>query len=89
MFRHFRRLYRGKIIANVGFDRERGNRVIAAGLVRPPIVANADLPARFAAGAPLNALDAATLYGGGAAGYTDYPTLDDAAQSVALPIASR
>jgi len=28
--------------------------------------------------ASLHALDAATLYGGGAAGYTDYPALDAA-----------
>jgi len=28
--------------------------------------------------AALNALDATTLFGGGAAGYTDYPTLDAA-----------
>jgi len=29
-------------------------------------------------GAPLNQPDPATFYGGGAAGYTDYPTLDAA-----------
>ena len=38
-------------------------------------IANPDLVARIAAGAEWNKLDASTLYGGGAKGYTDYPTL--------------
>ena len=38
-------------------------------------IANPDLPARIAAGAPLNEPDFATFYQGGAAGYTDYPPL--------------
>ncbi|MCX4767824.1 alkene reductase [Streptomyces sp. NBC_01275] len=37
-------------------------------------LANPDLVARIRAGAPLNTPDPATFYGGGAAGYTDYPT---------------
>ena len=87
MFQHFRPLYRGKIVANVGFDHERGNRVIdddLADLVAfgRPFIANPDLPARFAAGAALNAIDAATIYGGGSAGYTDYPFLDDAERQI-------
>src|ERR1700721_3022500 len=32
MFRHFRPLYKGTLIANVKMDRERGNRLIADGL---------------------------------------------------------
>jgi hypothetical protein len=32
MFRHFRALYRGPLIANTGIDRERGNRLIEDGL---------------------------------------------------------
>lgn len=39
-------------------------------------IANADLPRRFALGAPLNAPDVSTFYGSGPRGYTDYPTLD-------------
>ena len=39
-------------------------------------LANPDLPARLRAGAPLNAPDPTTFYGGDAHGYTDYPTLD-------------
>jgi N-ethylmaleimide reductase len=39
-------------------------------------LANPDLPARLALDAPLNEPDPATFYGGGAHGYTDYPTLE-------------
>ncbi len=39
-------------------------------------IANPDLGLRLREGAPLNALDTARLYGGGAQGYTDYPTLN-------------
>ncbi|MFA3842906.1 alkene reductase [Streptomyces aureus] len=38
-------------------------------------LANPDLIARIQADAPLNTPDRATIYAGGAAGYTDYPTL--------------
>ncbi|MEU5865405.1 alkene reductase [Nonomuraea sp. NPDC047529] len=38
-------------------------------------LANPDLPRRLATGAPLNAPDPATFYGGAAEGYTDYPAL--------------
>jgi N-ethylmaleimide reductase len=43
-------------------------------------LANPDLVARIKLGAPLNAPDPATFYGGTAKGYTDYPTLALAAQ---------
>lgn len=39
------------------------------------VLANPDLVARIKSGAPLNEPDKSTLYGGGAHGYTDYPTL--------------
>lgn len=38
-------------------------------------LANPDLVKRVRAGAPLNTPGPTTFYGGGAAGYTDYPTL--------------
>ena len=41
-----------------------------------PFISNPDLTARIRAGAALAPIDKATLYGGGARGYTDYPTLD-------------
>jgi N-ethylmaleimide reductase len=40
-----------------------------------PFLANPDLAGRWRRGAPLNEPDQATFYGGGAEGYTDYPTL--------------
>ena len=41
-------------------------------------IANPDLVNRIALGAPLNEGDSATFYSGGAEGYVDYPTLDEA-----------
>jgi N-ethylmaleimide reductase len=38
-------------------------------------IANPDLVARLKAGGPFNTPDKTTFYGGGAKGYTDYPTL--------------
>ncbi|MCL1075428.1 alkene reductase [Shewanella dokdonensis] len=40
-----------------------------------PFIANPDLPQRLQTGAPLNEYQRETLFGGGAAGLTDYPTL--------------
>ena len=40
-----------------------------------PYISNPDLPERLRRRAPLTPLNPATLYGGGAEGYTDYPTL--------------
>jgi N-ethylmaleimide reductase len=40
-----------------------------------PFVANPDLVERLKTGAPLAVLDPKTLYGGGAQGYIDDPTL--------------
>ncbi|MCY1358746.1 hypothetical protein D9M69_452880 [compost metagenome] len=37
-------------------------------------IGNPDLVERLRTGAPLSAFNPATLYGGGAAGYVDYPT---------------
>jgi 2,4-dienoyl-CoA reductase-like NADH-dependent reductase (Old Yellow Enzyme family) len=38
-------------------------------------LANPDVVERLRAGAPFNDIDRATIYGGDAAGYTDYPAL--------------
>ena len=40
-----------------------------------PYLANPDLPERLLTGAAYNEPDRPTFYGGGAAGYTDYPFL--------------
>ena len=39
-----------------------------------PFIANPDLVERLAQSTRLNDIDPTTLYGGGAKGYTDYPT---------------
>ena len=44
-----------------------------------PGMSGLELLRRLREDAPQNALDANTLYGGGARGYTDYPTLDQLA----------
>jgi N-ethylmaleimide reductase len=80
MFHHFRPLYQGTLIANVGMTRDRGNNLISRGLADlvafgEPFIANPDLPARFAAEAPVIKSDRALHYLGGAHGYIDYPPM--------------
>ncbi|GAB4214691.1 MAG: alkene reductase [Synechococcales cyanobacterium] len=74
----FRPLFRGAIIVNGGYDKARGNQVLAAGeadLVAygRPYIANPDLVERFRLNVPLNGWDESTFYGGTEVGYTDYP----------------
>jgi N-ethylmaleimide reductase len=81
MFRHFRKIYRGTLIANTDMDQDRGNRLIAEGLADMvafgrPYIANPDLVARFAAGAPLAEVRWETVYASGPEGYIDYPEMD-------------
>ena len=83
-----RKRFNGAYMANNGYDFELASKVLAAGAADliafgKPFIANPDLVERLRRGAPLNAPDKATFYGGGAKGYTDYPALDramDAAQ---------
>ena len=75
-----RAAYRGAIIACGGFTRERAEALLARGhadliAFGKPFIANPDLVARLQRNTPLNALDPATMYSGGAQGYTDYPAL--------------
>jgi len=80
MFTHFRKIYSGTLIANVGMTAERGNRLIAEGVADliafgRPYIANPDLVARIASGAPLAKTNWSNVYGSGPEGYTDYPVL--------------
>jgi N-ethylmaleimide reductase len=83
-----RKRFEGAYIANNGYDFDLATKVLeadAADLIAfgKPFIANPDLVERLQRGAPLNAPDKATFYGGGAKGYTDYPVLNekmDAAQ---------
>ncbi len=83
MFRHFRPLYRGRLIANVGMDAQRANRLVGEGLADlvafgRPFISNPDLVNRFATGAALAEVNWTTVYAAGPGGYTDYPTLNPA-----------
>jgi N-ethylmaleimide reductase len=78
--RLFRPLWRGPLIANRAYDLTRGNAVLAEGAAdlvsfAALYLANPDLPERLANDGPFNEPDRKTFYGGGAAGYTDYPAL--------------
>lgn len=75
-----REAFGGVYIANEGFTRETAEQALNDGVADAvafgrAFIANPDLVARFAAGAPLNVPDEATFYVGGSRGYTDYPTL--------------
>ena len=70
---------KGAWMVNNGLDTALANQALADGadLVAfgRPFIANPDLTRRLREGAALNEPDRATFYGGGAKGYTDYPTL--------------
>ncbi len=69
----------GAWMVNNGYDLPLAEKALADGadLVAfgRPFIANPDLVNRLRVGGPFNEVDAKTLYGGGEAGYTDYPTL--------------
>jgi len=74
----------GAWIVNNAYDRAMAIEAVASGetdLVAfgKPFISNPDLVARLRGDAPLAALNRDTLYGGGAAGYTDYPALVEVA----------
>ncbi len=74
----FRKLFKNAYMANLGYDKVRGNAAIANGdadciAYGVPFLANPDLVERFRIDAPLNKADANTFYGGTEKGYTDYP----------------
>jgi len=80
----FKSVYRagggkGAWMANNGYDAAMAASAVPQGadLVAfgRPFIANPDLVARIASGAAWQTLDRKTLYGGGAEGYIDYPTL--------------
>ena len=75
--------YSGKIVINSDFDWNSALERIEAGhadavSIGRLFIANPDLVRRIALGAPLNDGDSSTYYSGGAAGYLDYPALDEA-----------
>lgn len=76
--KHYRPMYKGTLMINTAFDREKGNQVLndnLADLVAygKPYISNPDLVERFAAKAEIAEWDESTFYTSGAKGYTDYP----------------
>ncbi len=83
--KHFRKIYKGTIIINSGFNKETAEKVLQDGdanLVSfgVPFIANPDLVARFKVNAALSQPDQATFYTPGEKGYTDYPKLNTVAK---------
>jgi N-ethylmaleimide reductase len=78
-----KRDFSGAYIANNGYTRDLAISAIAesrADMIAfgKAFIANPDLVERLKRDAPLNPGDQKTWYGGGAKGYTDYPTLEEA-----------
>ena len=78
--KNMRQTYSGKIIGAGAYDAQKAEDLIGAGLIDAvafgrAFIANPDLVERIAQDAPLNELNQATVYGGGAEGYIDYPML--------------
>ena len=83
-FDALRKAFRNTYIANNGYDLDLANSRLAAGKVDlvafgRPFIANPDLVERLKTGAELAQPNPATIYGGGAEGYTDYPVATVAA----------
>ncbi|WP_093107500.1 alkene reductase [Variovorax sp. CF079] len=81
-FDSMRNRFKKTYLANNGYSPELANARLIEGKADlfafgRPFIGNPDLVERLEIGAPLAALNPATLYGGGAQGYTDYPTLAD------------
>ena len=79
-FDQMRKLYKGAYMANLSYDKARGNAAIASGhadviAYGVPFIANPDLVERYKADATLNEADSKSFYGGTEKGYTDYPFL--------------
>lgn len=77
----FGKLTQHTVMANGGYTRETGEKELERGIAKvisygALFLANPDLPKRFELNADLNTPDRATMYGGGAKGYTDYATLN-------------
>jgi N-ethylmaleimide reductase len=78
-----RPLYRGVYLANGGFSKEAGEKLLSRGgadaiVYGKLFLANPDLPERFKLDAPLNTPAPSTFYSQGERGYTDYPAFEAA-----------
>ena len=78
-----RPLYSGRIVINSDSDWSDARQRLANGhadavSIGRLFIANPDLVKRIVTGAPLNEGNSSTYYSGGAEGYVDYPTLEEA-----------
>lgn len=78
-FEALRSRFKNTYLANNGYNLELASARLIAGKADlfafgRSFISNPDLVKRLESGAPLSSLNPATLYGGGAAGYIDYPT---------------
>ncbi|HSZ78218.1 MAG TPA: hypothetical protein VK775_12495 [Chthoniobacterales bacterium] len=95
---HFRKIYHGQLILNVGISTEHATELIAAGLgdfvaFGREYIANPDLVERIRLHSPLNEQRPEGYYGATAFGYTDYPilttkVLDTETKGVSLSLSS-
>lgn len=81
-----RPIYQGVYFAGAGFTKESGEALLEQGdadaiVYGTKLLANPDLPERFRRDAALNEPDQSTFYVPGEHGYTDYPTLEEAASA--------
>jgi N-ethylmaleimide reductase len=86
---HFRKLYKGVLMLNVGIDAAHGEDLLKQGLgdliaFGRDYIANPDLVERIRVRGPLNEQRPEGYYGPTSAGYTDYPTLTQISEQEAL-----
>lgn len=78
----FGKMIKQTVIANSGYNKATAEAELEKGIAKlvsfgTLFLANPDLPKRFEQDVALNEPDRATMFGGGAQGYTDYPFLND------------
>lgn len=81
-FSFFRKIYKGTLMANLGFNQETGNAIVENGLADlvsfgTLYISNPDLVYRFENNLPLAAADQDTFYTAGEKGYADYPAFTE------------
>ena len=82
----FRQAWAGALIVAGRYGKEQAERDLDSGLADlvafgRPFISNPDLVERLRNDWPLAEADPATFYGGGAAGYTDYPTWEESLET--------
>ena len=88
VLQHFRKLYSGTLMVNVGIDAKHAEELLRQGLGElvafgRDYIANPDLVERVRVAGPLNSQRPESYYGATGEGYTDYPTLAEVAETEA------